>query len=144
MIRSKIVYEDVPKTNSILFILLFVYAATSKFIGFTHFNTQLEGFPIIGDYATWVTWGVPIVQLVIATLFILPKLMLLAFYTSFSLMTLFTTYIILVLNFSDDVLCFCAGILPLDWKDHLVFKMALIGLVLIGVMTINKQTSKTM
>ncbi|GAA3630026.1 MauE/DoxX family redox-associated membrane protein [Flavivirga jejuensis] len=69
MIRSKIVYEDVPKTNSILFILLFVYTATSKSIGFTHFNTQLEGFSIIGDYATWVTWSVPIVQLVIAITF---------------------------------------------------------------------------
>ncbi len=139
MIRSKTVYADVSKTNSILFTLLFVYAATSKFIGFTHLNTQLEGFLIIGDYATWVTWGVPIVQRVIATLFMLPKLMLLAFYTSFSLMTLFTTSIILVLNFSDDVLCFCADILPLNRKDHLVCNMNLIGLVPIGGMTINKQ-----
>ncbi len=139
MIRSKIVHVDVSKTNSILFTLLFVCDATSKFIGFTHFNTQLEGFLIIGDYATRGTWGMPIVQLVIATLFMLPKLMLLAFYTSFSLMILFITSIILVLNFSDDVLCFCTGILPLDRKDHLVFNMNLIGLVPIGVMTINKQ-----
>ncbi len=139
MIHSKILYEDVPKTASILFIVLFAYAATSKFIDFTHFNTQLSQFPILANYATWIAWSIPILQLVIATLFIFPKFMLPAFYASLVLMCLLSIYIIGVLTFSNDVPCSCAGILALGWKEHLLFNMAFIVLAGIGILIMSKQ-----
>tara|TARA_R100000935_G_scaffold58923_1_gene100050 strand:- start:26068 stop:26499 length:432 start_codon:yes stop_codon:yes gene_type:complete len=117
------------KVAASLFILLFVYAASSKFMDFHGFRTQLGQSPIITAYADWVAWGIPLLELAIAGLFIVPKFMLSAFYASFSLMTMFTTYIILILNFSDFIPCSCGGVLEdLGWTEHIVFNVIFIAI----------------
>ena len=128
MIQSK-TNQIILKVASTLYIILFVYAATSKLFDFEQFKTQLGQSPIITAYADWVAWGVPLLELVIAGLFIVPKFMLLAFYTSYSLMIMFTTYIILILNFSDFIPCSCGGVLEdLGWTEHIVFNVVFIAI----------------
>lgn len=140
MDRSKVLYQIVPKIISILFTVLFVYAATSKLIDFDHFKTQLIKSPYISNYAHWISWGIPTIEYILAGLFVFQIYTLKAFYASFSLMTLFTIYIVFVLNFSDSIPCSCGGVLSsLGWKDHVIFNMVFIVLSLIGIITTHKQ-----
>lgn len=134
MNRSKQVSSITIKIASILFIVLFVYAATSKLVEFDEFKIQLGQSPIITVYADWVVWGIPVMEYVIAGLFLVPRYMLLAFYASFSLMIMFTTYIYLILNFSDFIPCSCGGVLDkLDWTTHVIFNIVFIAIAVIGV-----------
>jgi hypothetical protein len=123
-----------------LYLGLFVYAATSKLIDFDHFKMQLKKSPFISDYADWIFWGLPIVEYSIVGLFLFPRYLLHALYASFFLMTLFTVYLIMVLNFSDDIPCACGGVLSsLEWDDHIVFNIAFMLLAAIGIKLFHKQ-----
>lgn len=122
-----------------LFILLFVYAASSKLMDFQQFKIQLGQSPIVTAYAEWVAWAIPILELLIAGLFFLNKWILTAFYASFSLMLMFTTYIILVLNFSDFIPCSCGGVLEqLGWTEHIVFNLVFVAMSLVSILLIEK------
>ncbi len=139
MTGSKILYQITPKIVSFLFIVLFVYTATSKFIDIKQFCLRLERFPMISSYAIWIAWGVPIIEVLISILFFFPKYTLTALYASFSLMSIFTIYIMLVLNLSNDIPCSCGGILQaLNWKEHLIFNIVFIALALLGILLIKK------
>lgn len=117
-----------------IYVVLFIYTATSKLLDFGQFKIQLGQSPIITAYADWVVWGIPLIELVIAGLFLFPRLIRTALYSSFSLMTMFTTYIILILNFSDYIPCSCGGVLEkLGWTEHIVFNLVFIVIAAIGV-----------
>ncbi|MGV8816032.1 MAG: MauE/DoxX family redox-associated membrane protein [Gelidibacter sp.] len=138
---SKYFIEKTPLIVSLLFIVLFVYAAVSKLMDFPEFRTQLGQSPIITAYADWVAWGVPLLELVIAGLFIVPKFMLCAFYASYSLMIMFTTYIILILNFSDFIPCSCGGVLEdLGWTEHIVFNVVFIAIAAGSIFYLEKKS----
>jgi hypothetical protein len=144
MVRSKTLYQSIPKIIGILFIILFVYAATSKLLAIEQFKIQLGKSPFISIYASWMVWTIPVIELLIVGLFIFQKHLLVAFYSSFTLMTLFTIYIFLVLNFSDSIPCACGGIIStLGWRAHFVFNMGFMLLALIGIITTHKQRNFT-
>ena len=144
MVRSKTLYQIIPKIIGMLFIVLFVYAATSKLLAVEQFKIQLGKSPFISAYTDWMVWMIPLTELSIAGLFLFQKCLLTAFYGSFTLMTLFTIYIFLVLNFSDSIPCACGGILStLGWRAHFVFNTGFILLALIGIITIHKQKNFT-
>lgn len=139
MNRSIKSYQLYLKIVSFLYILLFVYTATSKLLNIELFQLRLERFPFISTYAIWIAWGVPFLEIMIAGLFLFPKFILTALYASFSLMSIFTAYIILVLKFSDSVPCSCGGVISaLDWKEHLIFNYAFIAIAIIGILLIEK------
>lgn len=128
---------------SFLFILLFVYAAVSKLIIYEDFKIQLENSPFLGAYANGLVWGVPAIELLIATLFFFPHLKLAGFWSSFILMVVFTTYIIIVLNFSNSIPCSCGGVLAsLSWKEHLIFNGVFILLAALGVLMVTHHKEK--
>lgn len=133
-------YHRTIQIIGLLYIVLFVYTATSKLIHLGQFQQQLEQFPFISSYATWIAIGVPLVELVIAGLFVFPKYILTALYASMSLMILFTTYIITVLNFSDSIPCSCGGVISsMGWKSHIIFNSLFIALALIGIFLTSKK-----
>lgn len=144
MVRSKTLYQSIPKIIGILFIILFVYAATSKLLAIEQFKIQLGKSPFISIYASWMVWMIPVIELLIVGLFIFQKHLLVAFYSSFTLMTLFTIYIFLVLNFSDSIPCACGGVLQtLSWMEHLVFNIIFVALAILGIiLTIRKKFHK--
>ncbi|MEA9414308.1 MauE/DoxX family redox-associated membrane protein [Flavobacterium sp. PL02] len=118
----------------LLYILLFVYAAVSKFRDFENFQTQLGQSPLLSAFASWVAWVVPLVELIIVVFLIFPKLRNIGLFASFSLMVMFTTYIYIILNYSSFVPCSCGGILEkLGWKEHLIFNLIFIVLAILGL-----------
>lgn len=117
-----------------LFILLFVYAAVSKLVDYETFENQLGQSPLLSAFAGRVAPGVIIIELLIALLLIFERTRLIALFGFYSMMVLFTTYIIIILNFTDFIPCSCGGVLEqLGWTEHLVFNVGFMGLGVVGI-----------
>src|SRR5690606_1184007 len=64
-------------------------------------------------------------------------------YIAFLLMVMFTTYIIIILNFTSFTPCSCGGVLEaLGWTEHLIFNTVFILLALWALYLIEKVTRK--
>lgn len=129
---------------ALLHILLFTYAAASKIMDFQNFQAQLGQSPLLSPYAEFVSFAVPIIELVLVLLLGVPNSRLLGLYLSCWLMVLFTTYILIILNFSSFVPCSCGGILEkLGWTEHLLFNIAFIVLALFAIL-LHQPSKKTL
>lgn len=119
----------VPEIISFLLIVLFVYAAVSKMIEFKKFSVQIGKSPLLTDVAPFVAWFIPTIEIVASLLVAFPRTRLMGLYVSFTLMVMFTAYIVAILNFTDDVPCSCGGVLEaLGWTEHLIFNIVFIVL----------------
>lgn len=117
-----------------LFILLFVYAAVSKFIDHQRFTAQIRQTPFLKTFAVWIAWVIPIVEIVISIMLAIPRLRSYGLYSSFSLMLLFTSYIIVITKFSSYIPCSCGGVLEkMSWNQHLVFNIFFTFIAVIGI-----------
>lgn len=122
-----------------LFIVLFTYAAVSKLLDLKQFREQIEQSPLINSFADYVAWGVPVLEILTALVFFSPKLRLAGLWASFTLMAIFSTYIIYVLNFADSIPCFCGGVIAsLSWSQHLIFNIGFVFLAILGISLIQK------
>jgi uncharacterized membrane protein YphA (DoxX/SURF4 family) len=123
----------------LLYVLLFVYAAVSKLMDFENFKVQLGQSPLLSAFAWWVSGLVPIMELGIVVVLAIPKWRTLGLFASLSLMTMFTSYIFIVLHFSAFVPCSCGGILEkMSWNTHLVFNVAFVGLAVVALVWQNQ------
>lgn len=112
------------KMVSILLALLFIYAAASKMLDFENFQVQLAQSPLLSAYAGIISYAILIVEFGVAIMLCLTSSRLIGLYASLGLMSAFTIYIYLILNFSDFIPCSCGGILEkLGWKEHLIFNI---------------------
>lgn len=124
---------------SLLYVLLFVYAAVSKLLDFENFQVQLGQSPLLSIYALWISWFVIGIELVIALLLMFPKSRIIGFYAALSLMTMFTIYIFLILHFSSFVPCSCGGILEkMSWNTHLIFNSIFVLLAVLSIVLSEK------
>ena len=127
--------------------ILFLYTASSKLMGLSDFKLQLDRSEILGPFAEWIAWMVPLLEIVLAILLLTKVYRLVALYGSLILMTLFTGYIAWMLRFSDHIPCSCGGVISsMGWETHLVFNACWMVLAIIGIMlmenTRKKSTSK--
>lgn len=118
-----------------LYALLFIYAATSKLLDYDTFRVQLGQSPLLNAFADWVSIGVPGIEIVIAIALMLPKYRLTGLYASYLLMSMFTMYIYIILNYSAFVPCSCGGILQkMTWNEHLLFNSVFMLLAIIAIL----------
>lgn len=119
----------------LLYILLFVYAAISKLLDFENFQVQLGQSPLFGAFASWVSWLVPITEIIISFLLCLPRFRKFGLIFALALMTMFTSYIFIIMHFSSFVPCSCGGILEkMSWNVHLGFNIFFIILVICAIL----------
>ena len=134
--KKQIVIEII----SFLFILLFVYAALMKLLDVEKFTVQLGQSPLLMAFAPLIAWVVPIIELIVAALLIFSRFRLVGLYASFTLMVMFTVYIIIVLNLASHVPCSCGGILEdMNWTQHLIFNIWFVLLSVAGITLMDKQ-----
>ncbi|AUP78712.1 MauE/DoxX family redox-associated membrane protein [Flavivirga eckloniae] len=127
-----------------LYILLFVYAALSKLLIFDTFKAQIEQSQMLTHFAGIIVWIIPPLEILIALLIIFPRFRQLGMYAAFNLMVMFTAYIFIVLNFSDDIPCSCGGIIEkLGWTEHLIFNIFFVILGFMGILLINEKRNHT-
>lgn len=123
------------------YLILFLYAAFSKLLTYEKSELQMSKSPIITDFAFILVWLVPALEIVIAICLMLKKTAMLALYAALALMSLFTAYIIAILNFSDTIPCSCGGVLEkLGWTEHLIFNIAFIIIAIIAILLQTKIT----
>ncbi|MCI9843606.1 MauE/DoxX family redox-associated membrane protein [Flavobacterium pectinovorum] len=133
--KSKINIKSVIiESICLLYILLFVYAALSKLLDFENFQTQLGQSPILSLYAEFFSISVIVIELVMAIFISIPKVRYLGLWGAVVLMSMFTAYIVIILNFSSFIPCSCGGILEkLGWTAHLIFNL---GFLILGITAI--------
>ncbi|MFV8326206.1 MauE/DoxX family redox-associated membrane protein [Flavobacterium sp. ZS1P14] len=134
--KSKVNFKEIiVKGICLLYIMLFVYAAVSKLMDFENFQTQLGQSPLLSPFADYVSVGVISIEFSIAILLSIPKLRYFALWGAVALMILFTTYIVIILNFSSFVPCSCGGILEkLGWTAHLIFNTVFVVLGIVAIL----------
>lgn len=114
----------IPTVASYFFILLFCYAAVSKAVDFENFQVQIGQSPLLSAYAGFVSYAVIVLELAIVVLLMFHRTNISGLYASTALMSAFTVYIYLILNYSDFVPCSCGGILEkMGWTEHLIFNI---------------------
>ena len=119
---------------SFLFILLFVYASLMKLMDVEQFVAQLGQSPLLMPFADFTSWFIPSVELAVAALLIFRKTRLVGLIGSFTLMVMFTAYVVVILSFASHVPCSCGGILEkMGWTEHLVFNGVFVLLSVWGV-----------
>ncbi|OQP62272.1 hypothetical protein A4R26_17945 [Niastella populi] len=130
-LKKQIVVEVI----SSLLIILFIYTALSKLSNYNNFIAQLSKSPFITSYANSIAWSIPAVEIVLSLLLVFNKTRLLGLYASFFLMSLFTAYLVIMLNFSYYIPCSCGGVLQyLTWNEHIVFNSFFIVIAGTGVL----------
>lgn len=126
--------EILVQITALLYIALFAYAALSKLLNYEDFQRQLSLSPVLTSHAGWLSWLVPFLELVLATLLIVPKTRNIGMLGSFNLMVSFTIYIYLIINHASHIPCSCGGILEsLGWREHLYFNLAFIALAVLAL-----------
>lgn len=118
------------------YFILFVYAAFSKLFEIDKFELTMKKVAMLTSYAGFLAWAVPVVEIVLALALVLNngRLRFLGLFSSFSLMSMFTTYIVIVLYFLPDVICGCgAAIEALGWGWHLVLNIFFLVLAIAGL-----------
>jgi uncharacterized membrane protein YphA (DoxX/SURF4 family) len=129
---------------SALFILLFIYTATSKLMDYVSFREVLKTSPLIGNWASTIAWLLPILEISIGLLLLLPKTRLLGLWSSFIVMIGFTAYLVYMIYFTPNLPCSCGGVLKqMTWKEHLILNLAFIFLALIGLIINKRNTIKS-
>jgi len=123
-----------------LYIILFVYAATSKLLDFENFRIQLAQSPLLSAWAGLVAPAVIATELLLSLLLCFKATRLTGLYGSLLLMIAFTVYIFIILNYSDFVPCSCGGIIEkLGWTEHMIFNIVFALMALAAVVLIEKE-----
>lgn len=128
-----------------LFIVLFIYAALMKLIDYQKFTVQLDQSPLLMAFSRQVAWAVPSIEIVVAVMLMIRRVQLIGLYASFTLMAMFTVYILFILTLAPQVPCACGGILDekLGWTGHLVFNMGMVLLAAAGTVLMTWEKKQT-
>lgn len=128
----------------ILYILLFIYAAISKFLDFESFVIQLSKSPIVGTFANELSIAIPLVEIFISGFLAFRFSRFIGLLLSLFLMIMFTVYIVIILNWSFFIPCSCGGILEkMGWTEHLIFNIFFVFLAFLGLLLLRNEAIKS-
>ena len=128
---------------SFLFILLFTYAAITKLMELEKFRILIGQSPLLTDIARPVAVIVPFTEILISFLLAIPKLRFIGLLMALNLMVMFTTYVFIIMNFSEHIPCSCGGVLQsLGWQGHLILNLVFVVLGIIGVLVYSNGAAK--
>ena len=128
-----------------LLAMLMLITAGSKLADLNKFKDQINNQPFDNRFTPALTYGVPIVELLLAVGLLLPKRRRTALYGTALLMTVFTIYIALVtFNFYERVPCGCAfAFEKLSWPQHLVMNLTFTLMAFAAIYIIKKHKQPT-
>ena len=120
------------QTVGLLYLFLFVYTAYAKFVDHEQFFKVLSKSPLLSDGVVWwVSWGVPVIETVLALFLLIPGTLRKALYPAMMLMAAFTVYLIVMLLSGLPRTCSCGGIIAaMSWEQHIAFNLGFIILAL--------------
>jgi len=114
--------------------LLFLSSAYSKIREHQTFYNGLAKVEIIAAYAQTIAWFVPLAELMICVLLIIPKTQKTGLYGFTALMLVFTIYIGSMWLWAEKLPCHCNLIIDhLSWGAHIWFNLGFIALGICGI-----------
>jgi uncharacterized membrane protein YphA (DoxX/SURF4 family) len=126
--------RTILETIIVLYTILFLYTAISKFQDYSVFNEQLSDSPLLAPISKSVAWGLPLIELLIVLLLLVPRWRLKGLFVTASLMVLFSVYVVCILIFDKALPCSCGGIIQqLSWPQHLIFNSIFLLLAIWGI-----------
>ena len=118
-----------------LLIILFVYTPASKLMTFHEYVLSMRAQPLQHWLSSFLTYAVPISELIAVVLLISGKFRKQGLYLSLGLLLIFTGYISLVqLNYYGRIPCSCGGVIRyMTWNQHLFFNLFFIAITGIAI-----------
>lgn len=112
-----------------IFVLVFLYTGINKLRFHEGFAGAMNRNPLIKPYSEILQWIIPIGELAIVALLLIPATRRLGLLLSTLLMAVFTVYVGLMLWKGGQLPCLCGGVLEtMNWPTHLVFNSVLLVL----------------
>jgi hypothetical protein len=131
--------EIINNLTSYLLIFLFAYTGFTKLIDHSTFKSSILQSPIIRNYATVISWLIPLLELAVVVMLLVGKYRQKALQFSLLLMIIFTIYIAYMILFIPNLPCSCGGVLKeLSWNNHLLFNSIFILLILVSLLSYSK------
>lgn len=122
-------------------LFLFAYTAYAKIVNHDRFFNGLNRVHMIRGIAGYISYAVPIVEILTSLLLIIPKTGKIGLYVFTGVMILFTLYIIGALLLEPNLPCQCGGAIEkLTWMQHIWFNVGFI-FIAIWAIRINKHLS---
>jgi putative oxidoreductase len=113
-----------PDLIAAVLIFLFVYTAINKLMNIESFEAVISKSPIIHQNASLISWLVPLGELIISLLLLIPVFREYGFLFSSILMGIFTLYVAYMLLFIPTLPCSCGGVIQkMNWTQHLIFNI---------------------
>lgn len=127
--------------------VLFLFSAGDKLKNQQEFRVQVAKSPILTGHEDVVAWAVPIAEIAIATLMIVPFTRQAGLYGFFTVMLAFTGYIIILLNGAERPPCGCNALteeMSLEWHAvmNVMFSALAAGTIILNDKRRNAQASK--
>lgn len=127
-------YKRIIEIIAAIFILLFTYTAISKLFDYTDFKNTLYYSPLLSSYAAVLAWVLPVVELIISGLLLIPQKRETGLYASFALMLILTIYLSYMVLYSPHLPCSCGGVLQqMTWPQHIWFNTGFTILAAVGI-----------
>jgi uncharacterized membrane protein YphA (DoxX/SURF4 family) len=127
----------------LLCIFLFLYTAYAKIIDHDRFLKGLTKVAIISGIAGFLSWVVPVAEIIVSILLIIPQFARLGLYIFTGLLILFSGYILSMLLWAKHLPCNCGGAIEkLSWTQHLWFNAAFIALAILALQLGNSTNLK--
>ena len=121
---------------------LFIYTAYAKITDHDRFLRGLTRVHLISGFAVFISIAVPIIEIIIALLLLIPRTAKIGFYSFTTAMSGFTLYIISAMIWEKNLPCHCGGAIEkLSWSQHIWFNLAFISFAICAVWLIKLNTS---
>jgi len=118
-----------------LFILLFIYTATSKLYTFKDFDHVLQLIPVFGPFHFILAILIISLNIIIGVLLIIPATQKIGLYAALVLLIIFTLFLFYMVYFEKNLPCSCGGITAnLTWRQHIWLNMILTTLAFSGIL----------
>jgi uncharacterized membrane protein YphA (DoxX/SURF4 family) len=121
---------------------LFLYAAYAKITDHDRFLKGLTRVHLISGFAVFLSFAVPVVEIIVALLLLIPQTAKAGLYSFIAVMSSFTIYIVSAMIWEKKLPCHCGGAIEkLSWSQHIWFNLGFIAIAIFAVWLIKLNTS---
>lgn len=132
--KNKEVLNRLNLITCYLLVFLFTYTGISKLIDHSAFLSSLLQSTVIRNQASFISWFIPIFELLTVVLLLSNKYSKIGLLFSLLLLIIFTLYIAYMILFVPHLPCSCGGVLKeLSWSNHILFNSFFILLIVISL-----------
>ncbi|MET7000682.1 MauE/DoxX family redox-associated membrane protein [Chitinophaga defluvii] len=127
-----------------LLLMLFLYTALDKLFNFADFTIKINNQPFDNRYTTLLSFGIPLVELLICGFLLLHGTRRLGLILSAGLMLVFTIYVALVtFHFYGRLPCSCSAIHEkFTWPQHLAINVVFLLMAILGACFFKSSSAK--